>query len=78
MQLYQRRNQQIRTNDNNRASIAKDFSTEILREIYGSPKPEIRHQIEVERFDSEAPVATMQIPRTSSGKTAELNMYANP
>ena len=73
LQLYQRRNQQIRTNDINRASIAKDFSAEILREIYGSPKPDNRQQVEVERFDSEAQVATMQIPRASSGNIIEIS-----
>ena len=65
LQLYQRRNQQIRASENRgsetRGSIANDFSAEILREIYGSSKPETT----VIRADTEAPVATMQIPRAS-------------
>ncbi len=72
LQLYQRRNQQIRASENRgsetRGSIAKDFSAEILREIYGTSKPEAT----VIRADTEAPVATMQIPR-ASGKGLSIN-----
>jgi hypothetical protein len=68
LQLYQRRNQQLRATET-RGSIANDFSAEILREIYG--KQENREKIE--RFDSETPVVTMQMPRASgSGKYLQL------
>ena len=70
LQLYQRRNQQLRATEAVPGSIAKGFSAEILREIYGSPRQDVPNRPATEKFDSETPVITMQIPRATGNTLA--------